>query len=48
MRFRQFFPYSVLGCGLWVSADILVGYLFSRSIDSALKYAGKGALLLGR
>lgn len=47
MRFRQFFPYSVLGCGLWVSSAVVVGYLFSRSIDSALKYAGKGALLLG-
>jgi membrane protein DedA with SNARE-associated domain/membrane-associated phospholipid phosphatase len=47
MRFRAFFPYSVLGCGLWVSSAIVVGYLFSRSIDSALKYAGKGALILG-
>src|SRR4051812_13286320 len=47
MRFRQFFPYSVLGCGLWVSSAVVVGYLFSRSIDSALKYAGKGALVLG-
>jgi membrane protein DedA with SNARE-associated domain/membrane-associated phospholipid phosphatase len=47
MRFRQFFPYSVLGCGLWVSSAVVVGYLFSRSIDTALNYAGKGALLLG-
>lgn len=47
MRFRQFFPYSVLGCGLWVSTAVVVGYLFSRSIDTAIKYAGKGALLLG-
>jgi len=47
MRFKQFFPYSVLGCGLWVSSAVVVGYLFSRSIDQALKYAGKGALVLG-
>jgi undecaprenyl-diphosphatase len=47
MRYRQFLPYSVLGCGLWVSSAVVVGYLFSRSIDSALKYAGKGALVLG-
>jgi len=47
MRFRQFFPYSVLGCGLWVSSAVVVGYLFSRSIDTAINYAGKGALLLG-
>lgn len=47
MRFRQFFPYSVLGCGIWVSAMVVVGYVFSRSIDTAIKYAGKGAVLLG-
>ncbi len=47
MRFRQFFPYSVLGCGIWVSATIVVGYLFSRSIETAIDYAGKGAVILG-
>jgi membrane protein DedA with SNARE-associated domain/membrane-associated phospholipid phosphatase len=47
MRYRQFVPYSVLGCGIWVSSAIVVGYLFSRSIDTAIDYAGKGALLLG-
>ncbi|HVT00428.1 MAG TPA: bifunctional DedA family/phosphatase PAP2 family protein [Solirubrobacterales bacterium] len=47
MRFRQFFPYSVLGCGIWVSATVVIGYVFSRSIDTAIRYAGKGAFLLG-
>ena len=47
MRYRDFVPYSILGCGLWVSAHILIGYVFSRSIDTATKYAGKGAFLLG-
>ncbi len=47
MRYRAFVPYSVLGCGLWVSAAIWIGYLFSRSIDSAIKYAGKGFFVLG-
>ncbi len=47
MRYRAFIPYSVLGCGLWVSSAIVVGYLFSRSIETAIDYAGKGALLLG-
>jgi membrane protein DedA with SNARE-associated domain/membrane-associated phospholipid phosphatase len=47
MRYRAFFPYSVLGCGLWVSAAVVIGYLFSRSIDTAIKYVGKGALALG-
>jgi membrane protein DedA with SNARE-associated domain/membrane-associated phospholipid phosphatase len=47
MRFRQFFPYSVLGCGIWTSSVIVIGYVFSRSIDTAIDYAGKGALLIG-
>jgi membrane protein DedA with SNARE-associated domain len=47
MRFRQFFPYSVLGCGIWVSATVVIGYVFSRSIDTAINYVGKGAVLLG-
>ena len=46
MRYRAFVPYSILGTGLWASAHILVGYFFSRSIDTAGKYAGKGAFLL--
>jgi membrane protein DedA with SNARE-associated domain/membrane-associated phospholipid phosphatase len=47
MRFRQFIPYSVLGCGIWVSATVVIGYVFSKSIDTAIKYAGKGAVILG-
>ena len=47
MRFRQFFPYSVLGCGLWVSLTVVIGYVFSKSIDTAIDYAGKGAVILG-
>ncbi len=47
MPYRAFVPYSVLGTGLWVSSAIVLGYLFSRSIDTVLSYAGKGAFLLG-
>ncbi|MEX2106041.1 MAG: bifunctional DedA family/phosphatase PAP2 family protein [Solirubrobacterales bacterium] len=47
MRYRDFVPYSILGTGLWSTAHILVGYFFSRSIETAAKYAGKGAFLLG-
>jgi membrane protein DedA with SNARE-associated domain/membrane-associated phospholipid phosphatase len=47
MRYRAFVPYSILGTGLWASAHILIGYFFSRSIESAAKYAGRGALVLG-
>ncbi|MGA8745663.1 MAG: bifunctional DedA family/phosphatase PAP2 family protein [Solirubrobacterales bacterium] len=46
MSYRAFVPYSILGCGLFVSAHILIGYVFSRSIDTAAKYAGRGAFLL--
>jgi undecaprenyl-diphosphatase len=47
MRYRAFVPYSILGTGLWATVHILVGYFFSRSIESAAKYAGRGAFLLG-
>ncbi len=47
MRYRAFVPYSILGTGIWVSSAILLGYLFSRSIDTVLVYAGKGAFALG-
>jgi membrane protein DedA with SNARE-associated domain len=46
MSYRGFVPYSILGTGLWASAHILVGYFFSRSIETAGKYAAKGAFLL--
>src|SRR4051812_27282664 len=46
MRYRAFVPYSILGTGLWASAHILVGYFFSRSIESAAKSAGTGAFVL--
>jgi undecaprenyl-diphosphatase len=46
MRYRAFVPYSILGTGLWASAHILVGYFFSRSIETAARYAGRGAFLL--
>jgi undecaprenyl-diphosphatase len=47
MRYGAFVPYSILGTGLWASAHIMIGYLFSRSIDTAAEYAGRGAFLLG-
>src|SRR6188768_189170 len=46
MGYRGFVPYSILGTGLWASAHILVGYFFSRSIESAAEYAGRGAFVL--
>src|SRR3954453_22668562 len=46
MSYRAFVPYSILGPGLWATAHIMVGYIFSRSIESAGKYAAKGAFVL--
>lgn len=46
MRYRAFVPYSILGTGLWASAHILIGYFFSRSVETGAEYAGKGAFLL--
>ena len=47
MGYRAFVPYSILGTGLWASSALVLGYFFSRSIDSVLDYAGKGAFALG-
>jgi undecaprenyl-diphosphatase len=46
MQYRGFVPYSVLGTGLWASLHILVGYFFSNAVETAGKYAAKGAFLL--
>ena len=43
MRYRAFVPYSILGTGLWASAHIMVGYLFSRSIETAGSRAARSA-----
>lgn len=47
MRYRVFLPYSILGAGILNTAVILLGYAFSRSVDTAAQYAGRGAFLLG-
>src|SRR5919112_3511051 len=46
MQYRGFVPYSVLGTGLWSSLHILIGYFFSRSIETAGHYAAPGAAAL--
>ncbi|HEX6154181.1 MAG TPA: bifunctional DedA family/phosphatase PAP2 family protein [Solirubrobacterales bacterium] len=46
MGYRAFVPYSVLGTGLWATLHILVGYFFSRSIETAGHYAARGAFAL--
>jgi membrane protein DedA with SNARE-associated domain len=46
MTYGGFVPYSILGTGLWASLHILVGYFFSNAVETAGKYAAKGAFLL--
>lgn len=47
MGYRGFVPYSILGSGLQVTSNIILGYIFARSIDSAAEYAGLVAVILG-
>ncbi len=47
MSYRGFAPYSILGSGLQVTSNIILGYVFARSIDSAAEYSGMVALVLG-
>ncbi len=47
MGYRAFVPYSILGSGLQVTSNIILGYIFARSIDSAAEYAGLVAVVLG-
>ena len=46
MSYAAFAPYSILGSGLQVTAHVMVGYLFARSIEAAAQYAGLVALWL--
>jgi membrane protein DedA with SNARE-associated domain len=46
MSYRVFLPYSILGTGILNTTVIVLGYAFSRSIDTAAQYAGRGAFLL--
>jgi undecaprenyl-diphosphatase len=47
MPFRKFLPYDVVGCGLWASTFVLLGYVSWRNIDRAAEYASRGSLVLG-
>jgi len=44
LAFRRFFPYSVIGCGLWGSLFIVLGFIFYRSFDRVAAIAGQAAL----
>ena len=44
LAFRRFFPYSVIGCGLWGTIFTLLGFIFYRSFDRVAAIAGQAAL----
>ena len=45
--YRRFLPFSVIGCGLWVSLFSTLGYVFYRSFDRVTAVAGQATLALG-
>jgi membrane protein DedA with SNARE-associated domain/membrane-associated phospholipid phosphatase len=47
MRYRDFFPYSLLGTGLWSATFSLVGYFASQHLDAAANAAGKSTFYFG-
>lgn len=47
MPFKRFFPYSVLGAGMWASSLLVLGYVFWQSFDRVVEWAERGALALG-
>ena len=47
MPFAKFVPYDVVGCGLWASTFVLLGYFSWRNIDRAAQIASTGTLAVG-
>jgi membrane protein DedA with SNARE-associated domain len=47
MSYGRFLPYDVVGCGLWSTTFVLLGYVSWRNIDRAAEWASRGSLVLG-
>ncbi len=47
MGYRNFFPYSLLGTGLWSATFSLLGYFASKHLNAAANAAGKSTLYFG-
>jgi membrane protein DedA with SNARE-associated domain/membrane-associated phospholipid phosphatase len=47
MGYRAFWPYSVLGTGLWAATFILIGYFASQSLDVVAEIVSKGLIYFG-
>jgi membrane protein DedA with SNARE-associated domain/membrane-associated phospholipid phosphatase len=46
-RYRDYFPYGLVGTGLWAAAFCLVGYFASKHINDAVRIAGDATFVLG-
>ena len=47
MAYRNFFPYSVVGTGLWATTFCVLGYVFWRSFDQVAHIAGQAIFGFG-
>lgn len=47
MGYRAFWPYSVLGTGLWAATFVLIGYFASQSLDTVAEIVSRGLLWFG-
>ena len=47
MGYRAFWPYSVLGTGLWAATFILIGYFASQSLDEVAAIVSRGLIWFG-
>lgn len=45
--YRRFLPFSVIGCGVWVTLFSVLGVVFYRSFDQVAAVAGQATLALG-
>ena len=47
LPFRKFFPYSVVGAGLWATLFCVLGYVFWQSFDKVAHLAGQAVFGFG-
>ena len=47
LAYRRFFPFSVIGCGLWATVFCVLGYVFYESFDKVANVAGKATFGFG-
>jgi membrane protein DedA with SNARE-associated domain/membrane-associated phospholipid phosphatase len=47
LAFRRFFPYSIVGAGLWGTLFCVLGYVFWQSFDRVAKLAGQAVFGFG-